>query len=87
MASDNRRDARAEYARRSRIGKLRELLENFRLPNRVEPDDDPEPVALDVMEYPIGALIIDPCVGALHSQSLHALLATSRDIGTCGGSL
>lgn len=36
-------DSREYHERRSRIGKLCELLGKFRLPNRVGGDDDPEP--------------------------------------------
>jgi response regulator RpfG family c-di-GMP phosphodiesterase len=36
-------DSKEYHERRSRIGKLCELLGKFRLPNRVGGDDDPEP--------------------------------------------
>jgi hypothetical protein len=36
-------DSKEYHERRSRIGKLCELLGKFRLPNRVGRDDDPEP--------------------------------------------
>ena len=36
-------DSKEYYERRSRIGKLCELLGKFRLPNRAGQDDDPEP--------------------------------------------
>ena len=36
-------DSKEYHERRSRIGKLCELLGKFRLPNRVGRNDDPEP--------------------------------------------